>query len=46
MCAAVLCPLSADVDFGTKDGTSLARVYEQQVDRRLNIPEDEQRAYE
>ena len=42
---AVLCPLSAHVDFGTKDGTSLAWAYEQQVDRRLNIPECEQRAY-
>ena len=42
---AILCPLAAHVDFGTNDGASLARVYEQQVDRRLNIPESEQRAY-
>lgn len=45
MCAAVLCPLSAHVDFGTKDGISLAWAYEQQVDRRLDIPECEQRVY-
>ena len=43
--AAILCPLAAHVDFGTNDGASLARVYEQQVDRLLNIPESEQRAY-
>ena len=43
--AAVLCPLSAHVDFGTNDGTSLLSVYAQQVDRRLNIPESEKRAY-
>jgi hypothetical protein len=45
LCAAVLCPLSAHVDFGTKDGTSLVWAYEQQVDRRLDISECEQRAY-
>jgi hypothetical protein len=44
-CAAVLCPLAAHLDFGTEDGTLLARVYEQQVDRRLNIPENEQCSY-
>jgi hypothetical protein len=33
------------VDFESEDGTSLAQVYEQQVDRRLNMPESEQRAY-
>jgi hypothetical protein len=45
LCAAVVCPLWAHVDFGTNDGTILARFYAQQVDRRLNIPESEQRAY-
>jgi hypothetical protein len=45
LCAAVPCPLWAHVDFGTNDGTILARFYAQQVDRRLNIPESEQRAY-
>jgi len=45
LCAVILCPLSAYVDVGTKDGTSLAQVYERQVDRRLNVPESEQRAY-
>jgi hypothetical protein len=44
-CAAALCPLLAQVDFGTSDGTALAPVYAQQVDRRLNIPEDEQQTY-
>jgi hypothetical protein len=44
-CAAVLCPLLARVDFGTSDGTALAPVYAQQVDRRLSIPESEQHAY-
>jgi hypothetical protein len=33
------------VDFGTEDGTLLARVYDQQVDRRLKIPENEQCSY-
>jgi len=46
LCAAVLlCPLLAHVDFGTRDGTVLAAVYAQQVDRRRDIPESEQRAY-
>jgi len=46
LCAAVLlCPLPAHVDFGTRDGTVLAAVYAQQVDRRRDIPESEQRAY-
>jgi hypothetical protein len=43
--AAVLCPLSAHLDFGTIDGTALAPLYAQRVDRRLDIPESEQRAY-
>jgi len=43
--AAILCPLWAHVDFETNDGTSLAQIYAQQVDRRLTIPETEQRAY-
>jgi len=43
--AAILCPLSAYVDIETEDCTSLARIYEHQVDRRLNVPENEQRAY-
>jgi hypothetical protein len=45
LCAAVPCPLWAHVDFGTNDGTILAPLYAQQVDRRLDIPESEQRAY-
>ena len=44
-CAAVLFPLLAHVDFETNDGTALARVYAQQVDRRLNIPESDQQIY-
>jgi hypothetical protein len=38
-------PLLAQVDFRTNDGTMLAPLYAQQVDRRLNLPESEQRAY-
>jgi hypothetical protein len=45
VCVVVLCPLLAHVDFRTNDGTALAGVYAQQVDRRLNIPESEQPAY-
>ena len=48
LCATVavgLCPLLAHVDFGTRDGTVLAAVYAQQVDRRRDIPKGEQRAY-
>jgi lipoprotein-anchoring transpeptidase ErfK/SrfK len=45
LCAAVLCGLSVHADFGSNEGTSLASVYAQQVDRRLNLPESEQRAY-
>ncbi len=46
LCAAVvLYPLLAHVDLGTNDGTALAPVYAQQVDRRLDIPESQQRAY-
>jgi hypothetical protein len=46
LCAAVvLYPLLAHVDLGANDGTTLAPVYAQQVDRRLNIPESQQRAY-
>jgi len=40
-----MCPLSAQVDLATTDGTALAQMYKQQVDRRLNIPESEQRVY-
>ena len=43
--AAVLFPLSAHVDFAANDGTSLASVFAQDVDRRLSIPESEQRTY-
>jgi len=43
--AAVLCPLSAHLDLGTNDGTALAPLYAQQVDRRLDVPEIEQRIY-
>ena len=43
--AAVLFPLSAHVDFAANDGTSLASVFAQEVDRRLSIPESEQRTY-
>jgi hypothetical protein len=43
--AAILCPLFARMDFGISDGTILAPVYAQRVDRRLNLPETEQRAY-
>ena len=45
LCAAVLGPLWAHVDFGTNNGTILAPLYAQQVDRRLDIPASEQRAY-
>jgi hypothetical protein len=45
LCAAVPCPLWAHADFGANDGTILAALYAQQVDRRLDIPESEQRAY-
>ena len=45
MSAAVLCPLSAHVDFGNNDGTALAPLYAEEVDRRLDVPEIEQRAY-
>jgi hypothetical protein len=46
LCAAVtLYPLLARVDFRTNDGTILASVYARQVDRRLIIPDTEQRAY-
>jgi hypothetical protein len=45
LCGAVLCPLLAHVDFDTNDGTALAPLYAQQVDRRLDIPESEQQAY-
>src|SRR5262245_42738085 len=46
LCAAVLlCPLPAHVDFGTRDGTVLAAVYAQHVDRRRDISKSEQRAY-
>jgi hypothetical protein len=45
LCTAVLCPLWAHVDFVKNDGTALAPLYRQQVDRRLNIPESEQQAY-
>ncbi|HEY7388120.1 MAG TPA: L,D-transpeptidase [Bryobacteraceae bacterium] len=33
------------MDFETDDGTALAPLYAQQVDRRLDVPEDEQRFY-
>jgi hypothetical protein len=42
---AVLYPLLANVDFGTNDGTALASLYAQRVDRLLYVPESEQRAY-
>ena len=46
LCAAVvLYPLLAHADFETNDGTALAPVYAQQVDRRLDIPESQRRAY-
>lgn len=45
MSAAVLCPLSAHVDFGNNDGTALGPVYAEEVDRRLDVPEIEQRVY-
>jgi hypothetical protein len=46
LCAAVLlCPLLVHVDFGTRDGTVLTAVYAQQVDRRRDVPESEQRTY-
>jgi hypothetical protein len=46
LCAAVIVyPLLAHVDFRINDGTMLAPLYAQQVDRRLNLPESEQRAY-
>jgi hypothetical protein len=46
LCAAVaLYPVLANVDFGTNDGTALATVYAEQVNRRLDVPETEQLAY-
>jgi hypothetical protein len=45
LCAAVVCPLLAHVDFAENNGTALAPLYAQQVDRRLDIPESEQQAY-
>jgi hypothetical protein len=45
LCAVMLCPLLAQVDSGTNDGSSLASLYAQQVDRRLDLPESEQHAY-
>ncbi len=45
LCAAALCPLVAQVDFQANDGTALAPLYAQQVDRRLRIPENEQGIY-
>lgn len=44
-CVALLCPLLAHTDLRQSDGTALASVYAQEVDRRLNIPESEQLAY-
>jgi hypothetical protein len=41
---AALCLVAAPVCFG-QDGTTLARLYAKQVDRRLALPETEQRAY-
>jgi hypothetical protein len=45
LCAAIVCPLLAYVDSGTNDGTALAPLYAQQVDRRLDVPESEQNLY-
>jgi hypothetical protein len=44
-CAAILCPLFANIDFDTNDGTILAPIYAREVDRRLNVPESVQRFY-
>jgi hypothetical protein len=46
LCAAVLLqPIRARVDFTTNDGTVLAPLFAQQVDRRLSLPESEQDLY-
>jgi len=46
LCAALaLYTLAANGDYGTDDGTRLAPLYAEQVDRRLDVPESEQRAY-
>jgi hypothetical protein len=45
LCAAVTFPLLARLNFDANDGTALALVYAQQVNRRLDLPESEQRAY-
>lgn len=45
LCAAFVYPILAHLDFGANDGTMLVPLYAQQVDRRLQIPENEQGAY-
>jgi hypothetical protein len=39
------CSLVSQPCLGDEDGTKLAPVFAQQVDRRLDVPEAEQRAY-